>query len=33
MKILSIFFAFLFITNVAFGQQSTPEEQRFSCKL
>lgn len=33
MKILSIFFAFLFITNVAFGQQSTPEEQRFSFKL
>jgi hypothetical protein len=33
MKVLSIFFVFLFIANVAFGQQNTPEEPRFSFKL
>ena len=33
MKILSIFFAFLFIHNIAFGQQNTPKEPRFSFKL
>jgi hypothetical protein len=33
MKVLSIFFVFLFITNIVFGQQNTPKEPRFSFKL
>ena len=33
MKVLSIFFVFLFISNVAFGQQNTPKEPRFYFKL
>lgn len=33
MKVLSIFFVFLFISNIAFGQQNMPKEPRFSFKL
>jgi hypothetical protein len=33
MKILSIFFAFLFITNITFGQQTAVKDPRFSFKL